>query len=157
MGTPNFKHILVATDFSEHAAHAFDVAIGIARKLDARVTLMHAYYLPPVAYDGGLTWPIEDLSSLAKKDFERVVSEAKQAFPQLESTFESGYPSETIIATAERVGADMIVIGTHGRRGLPRMLLGSVAEKVVRTSPLPVLTISFEPQAAKAAASGTKR
>ena len=54
-------------------------------------------------------------------------------------------PWEEILATIEAVGADLVIMGTHGRRGVPRLLLGSVAEKIVRTSPVPVLTVRGGP------------
>jgi nucleotide-binding universal stress UspA family protein len=139
-----FKHILVPTDFGEHAAHALDVAIALATKLDATLTLLHVHYLPPPAYEFDITWPIEELEVRAQQALDAALATAKQRYPKCDRVFERGYPSDRIVETAKKRDADLIVIGTHGRRGIPRMLLGSVAEKVVRTAPMPVLTVSAD-------------
>jgi len=147
MDKSDFKHILVATDFGEHAVRAVDFAMALAAKFDAQLTLVHAHYLVPPAYDVGVAWPVQDLVGAAQKALDKALAQAKVRYPKCDAILEIGYPSDVIVKTAERRGCNLIVIGTHGRRGVPRMLLGSVAEKVVRTAPIPVLTIPAEPSA----------
>jgi nucleotide-binding universal stress UspA family protein len=147
-----FKHILVATDFGEAANHAFDLAVDIATKFESKVTLLHAYTAPHQGYGlgEGLLWSADDLMRIAQTELDLALRRARQRYPTTEAKLVWGEPWQETIETAKTVGADLIVMGTHGRRGLSRVLLGSVAEKVVRTSPIPVLTVSSkEDQKAK--------
>jgi nucleotide-binding universal stress UspA family protein len=139
-----FQHILVATDFGEGASRALDVAMTLAAKFESKLTLLHAYTIPASGYDyaTGLLWPIDDLSRAARAELDGALRKAKERYPNIEGVVVCGDPWSEILDTAERSGADLIVMGTHGRRGLSRVLLGSVAEKVVRLSPIPVLTVS---------------
>lgn len=142
-----FRHLLVPTDFGECAAHALDVALDLAAKLGAKVTLVHAMAIPTamaLVYAEGLSWPIEELDSAARRELQALTESVRKRYPEVEGRVISGEPREAILALAKEVGADVIVMGTHGRRGLPRAILGSVAERVVRTSPIPVLTIGPE-------------
>ena len=137
--------ILVATDFGEPAEHALEYALLLAANLDAGVTVMHAYDFPVVG--------IPDASLVANAAVERrIVSNAQTALDEtiartksapvdLTSMLEASDPRSAILSAAERAHADLIVIGTHGRRGFSRALLGSVAEHVVRNSERPVLTV----------------
>jgi nucleotide-binding universal stress UspA family protein len=140
-----FKHILVPTDFGEPASRALDLAIALASKFESKLTLFHASWMPPtadVAYGKGLPWPTDAYVQEAEKELAKVASRTREQFPQIESSVVKGEPWEEILRAAKERGADLIVMGTHGRRGLSRVFLGSVAEKVVRLSPIPVLTIS---------------
>ncbi len=139
-----FKHILVATDFSDAADQALELATTLAMTFQSKLTLLHAYSIPTAGYDyaAGLLWPLDDLSRAAKKELDRVLAKAKERYPNVEGVLVCGDPWSQILEMAKTCGADLIVVGTHGRRGLSRVLLGSVAEKVVRASPVPVLTVS---------------
>ena len=141
-----FKHILVPTDFSETADRALDVALSIAAKFDAKVTVLHAYANPASAYpirmNDAIPWPKEDVAALAQTKLRETVDKARQRGMSVESQLALGDAWQEIIDATKKLGIDMIVMGTHGRRGLPRMLLGSVAEKVVRSSTVPVVTVS---------------
>ena len=140
-----FKHILVPTDFGEPAVRALDFAIALARKFESTVTLLHASWVPAslyAAYAEGLTWPTNELEEGAKRELDAALSKAKEHYPKTEGVIVMGEPWRTILEVAKERGADLIVMGTHGRRGLSRVFLGSVTEKVVRLSPVPVLTIS---------------
>jgi len=139
-----FQHILVPTDFDEHATRAFDVAVSLAQKFDGRITLLHVYQIPPSIYSSDLAWPTEQLAAAAKKSLADALAKAKQIFPRIESVLEVGSPGETIVNVANKSNADLIVMATHGRRGLSRALLGSVTEKVVRLAHQPVLTVSIK-------------
>ena len=139
-----FHNILVPTDFSESAALAEEFAISLATKFDATITLLHIH-TPPVIYTDAMTgfvWPYEELAKQAETALQGAVGDLKKRYPKSEGRLCAGTPWEQIIDSVRELGADLIVMGTHGRRGLPRALLGSVAEKIVRMSPVPVLTVS---------------
>jgi nucleotide-binding universal stress UspA family protein len=142
MSTVAFKHILVATDFGEPAERAMDTAIALAEELgQAALTLVHVQYIPRPIYDIAVVWPADELASRAQKALDSALACAKKRYPKCEGVLLAGDPAEQIIQTVKQRGADLVVIGTHGRQGLPRMLLGSVAERVMRTCPVPVLTV----------------
>jgi nucleotide-binding universal stress UspA family protein len=139
-----FNNILVPTDFGEPADRALDFAITLAAKFESKLTLLHASWLPPssyAAYAEGLYWPTDEMAKGAKKELEAALSKATNRYPKTEGIVVTGEPWLTILEVAKLCGADLIVMGTHGRRGLSRVLVGSVTEKVVRLSPIPVLTI----------------
>jgi len=141
---PMFQHILVPTDFDEHAWRAFDVAVSLAQKFDGKITLLHVYQIPPSIYSSDLAWPTEQLATAAKTSLAEAVAKAKQRYARTESLLEVGSPGETIVNAATKHNADLIVMATHGRRGIARALLGSVTEKVVRLAHSPVLTVSIK-------------
>jgi nucleotide-binding universal stress UspA family protein len=142
-----FKHLLVPTDFGEAAGHALDLAIALAAPSEAKITLLHTCWIPPMAYagldSGGMYWPTDELAKAAKKELEAAITLAKTkgSYFRIEPLLVTGTPWEQILNAAKERGADLIVMGTHGRRGLAHAFLGSVAEKVVRLSPVPVLTV----------------
>jgi len=142
----NLKHILVATDFNEPADRALDLAIALATRLESKLTVMHAYSIPASGYPyaKGLLWPVDDLSRAARTALDGVLRKAREGYPKAEAVLACGEPSRQIVDAAAACGAELIVMGTHGRRGLSHVFLGSVAEKVVRLSPIPVLTVSGE-------------
>ena len=125
------RQILLATDFSESSDAAARVARDYACHFGARLHLLHVVWtgadkaMPPL------------LSTLA--------DELRRDVPVL-TAVETGSPAVQILRYAARHGIDLIVLGTHGRTGVSRALLGSVAERVVRTAPCPVLTVSQEPR-----------
>jgi nucleotide-binding universal stress UspA family protein len=139
-----FKHILVATDFSDSAAQALELAAEMAVKFEAALTLLHSWEVPSYSYGGGLYVPVDlatPLEEAAKKCLAEALVELRQRVPRADSSLRSGVAWEEILAAASELHADLIVVGTHGRRGLNRALLGSVAEKVVRMANVPVLTV----------------
>jgi nucleotide-binding universal stress UspA family protein len=138
-----FKNILVPTDFGPAATRALDVAIALATRDDARITLLHAYMTPVATYGygEGIVWPIEDLAAVAKAQLDAALEPAKCRYPRIEGMLVVGEPWNEVLDVAKKRNADLIVMGTHGRKGLSRVLFGSVAEKVVRLSPVPVLTV----------------
>lgn len=136
----SFYTILHPTDLSEEAATALQVARALARDGKGRLVLLTVVPSSPP--------PIE--AYVSAEVFDRDLAAAKQHISQLAATIddvpvttvvESGDTGEVILRTAEDVQADLIVMGTHGRRGLGRLVMGSVAEFVVRLAPCPVLTI----------------
>jgi nucleotide-binding universal stress UspA family protein len=141
--------ILVATDFSESARPALDLAVEMARKFEADLTLVHCWEAPSYSYGGGLYVPVDLITPIEKgasRALEEALTELKKRLPAAKGMLRSGSAWEEILAAATEIHADLIVVGTHGRRGLNRMLLGSVAEKVVRMARVPVLSVHGSPE-----------
>lgn len=135
------KHIVVAIDFGEPAQAALSLATELAQKLGASLTLLHVYGVPTVYYPDNVSWPLEQLGEAAQASLDAAVAKTRERLPHAEGKVEVGDPRERILAFATESGADLLVIGTHGRRGLAHLVLGSVAERLVRMSPVPVLTV----------------
>jgi nucleotide-binding universal stress UspA family protein len=138
------RHILVAHDFGETAQTALEYALDLAEKLGARVTIVHAFEIPVYGFPEGIALTTDvagEVEAVARKALEGLVHGSRRPGVQLDSILRQGAAWSEIAATATETSADLVVIGTHGRRGLAHALLGSVAEKVVRTSPCPVLTV----------------
>ncbi len=136
-----FKHILVPTDFGQSSKKALDVAIELARTVGAEITILHTCEIPARAY--AIT-PVDLLSRLtdaARKELDDLVATLRQRCPSCDSVLKVGVPWEEILGAVAETGADLVVMGTHGHRGIAHTLLGSVAEKIVRMSPVPVLTV----------------
>lgn len=138
------KRLLVPVDFSSAADRALDMAIDVAKKFDADLIVAHVYTLPTALYGGTLLWPTEDYRRAAADELEKVVSDARARYPKVGSMLVEGAPHEKILEIAKARGVDLIVMGTQGRRGLAHALLGSVTERVLRSAPVPVLTVSEE-------------
>ena len=138
------KIILVGVDFSDSSEAALAYAVDLAKSLDARVVVMHSYELPVYGFpDGALVASVEVATRImegAQTGLEGMVERYKDQVG-IDTVVRQGVPWDEVKSVAEEVGADLVVIGTHGRRGLARALLGSVAEKILRTSTRPVLTI----------------
>jgi nucleotide-binding universal stress UspA family protein len=139
------KTILVATDFSEASDHALEYAVDLARRLDAQVVILHAYELPVYGFPDGSIIATPEMATriahAAELGLKSVAEKwAKNGVPILK-LLRVGPPAEQVNAVAEEVGADLVVLGTHGRRGLSRALLGSVTEHVIRTATRPVLAV----------------
>jgi nucleotide-binding universal stress UspA family protein len=139
------QHILVPVDFSEYSEHALDYAIALAAKLDAKVHVLNVVGLPMIGVpEMGVAFSAGMMDSVMKSNqsaLDTLVAARRTKAAIGEVMLRVGDAREVILVACEEVGADLIVMGTHGRRGVSRALLGSVAESVVRTSPCPVLTI----------------
>ena len=139
-----FKHILVPTDFGDCADHALDVAVALAQRLDAKITLLHVCELPVSAYAmyaQGLYFPMDTLEAAAQKALDSAAARLRARYAGSDAILRSGTAVDKLMDARDEVHADLIVMGTHGRHGVSRMLLGSVAEKTVRMSKVPVLTV----------------
>jgi nucleotide-binding universal stress UspA family protein len=136
------KNILVPVDHSACSEQALDYAVELAGNLDAKLHLLSVVGIPTYGVPDlgvGITAPmIENLIA----DNQRGLDQLAKNRPAVTQTLvRAGDARDVILQTVEELGADLIVMGTHGRRGISRALLGSVAEMVVRTSPVPVLTV----------------
>jgi nucleotide-binding universal stress UspA family protein len=139
------KTILVATDFTDIASHALDYAVDLARALKASIVVVHAYELPVYGFPNGVVVPTTDwatrLGEASQLALDDLMAKRKGTDIPLKPVLRCGDIQEEIERVAEEEKADLIVVGTHGRRGLSRALLGSMAEKIVRTSKRPVLAV----------------
>ncbi len=138
------QHILVAHDFGETSQAALTYAIDLAAKLGARVTVVHAYEVPVYGFPEALALTADVLGRIQAAGGEALdgaIDRARQPGISIDKMLRQGPAWSEIGAAALETHADLIVIGTQGRRGLAHALLGSVAEKVVRTAPCPVLTV----------------
>ncbi len=144
------KRILVPTDFSDCSRDALDYALSLADRLGAEVHLIHVFERP-VYFEVGVShslqlghnvneW-IRDLKAEATKQLDALAAEVRGRRPGTQASVREGTAVEEILKAAKESSADMIVLGTHGRTGLPHVVLGSVAERVVRMAPCPVLTV----------------
>jgi len=139
-----FERILVATDFSDSSQQALEHALHLAEKFGSELTLVHSWEAPDYSYAAGLYFAgdvIAPIERAAVARLEEATTQLKLRYPSAKSLLRAGAPWEEVLSAAVQVKADLIVMGTHGRRGLERALLGSVAEKVVRMAPVPVLTV----------------
>lgn len=139
-------HILVPTDFDEGAEHAEEFAVSLAERLGARLTLLHVLRHPAYAYAERTAPPLDDLAPRAQDALDAARARIARRVARVETALARGAPWEAIVEQARARGAGLIVMGTHGRRGLPRLVLGSVAEKVLRTSTVPVVTVPARPR-----------
>jgi nucleotide-binding universal stress UspA family protein len=137
------KTILVATDFSECAEQALDYAVALADKLGAKIHLLNVIGVPAMGIpEVGLAVTstlIESTVRTHTAELDKLATRRGSA--AIETVLRTGDARDLIIDVAREVAADLIVMGTHGRRGVRRALIGSIAESVVRTAPCPVLTI----------------
>jgi len=141
---PPIRHILIPHDFSETAERAFAFGLDLAEKLGARVTVAHAYELPTYGFPDGPAMTAQmagQIERAAQTALEAAASRARKPGRDVSVVLRQGTAWSEIVAVAKDTKTDLVVMGTHGRRGFARMLLGSVAEKVVRTAPCPVLTV----------------
>jgi len=141
------KCLVVGTDFSVCAARALAWAVSLARVSGARVHLVHVLLEPVQALDVAAALPYPDVEvrkeweDAARVKLDREVKAAEKRGVATTAEIRWGRPSDTIVDTAARQKASMIVLGTHGRSALEKLLLGSTAERVLRLSSLPVLTV----------------
>jgi nucleotide-binding universal stress UspA family protein len=139
------KHILCATDFTETSARAIDYAASLAKGLNVPVTVVHAYEIPVYGFpDGALIATAEitqRITQAAQEALDKTVKDLVSRGVEAKGVLRTGAPWDEVISVGQEQKADMIIIGTHGRKGLARALLGSVAENVIRTSTIPVLVI----------------
>ncbi len=138
-------HILCPVDFSTTSERALDYALVLARRLDARVTLLHAYSLPTMLMPDGVLLPNAEALASVSADHQRLLtqlteSRAGRSVP-LTSKLKLGLAAQEILTSIDEEKPDLVVMGTHGRTGLQHVLLGSIAERVVRASTVPVMTI----------------
>ena len=141
-----FRRILVATDFSPASTPALEQSLKMARREGALLLIAHAYqepglaelsHAPAKAYE---EWD-RKLREAVERKLRPLVEHAQKEGVEARALLLTGFADEAIIEAAEQEGADLIVMGTHGRRGAARLFLGSVAARVISTAPCPVMTV----------------
>jgi|WetSurMetagenome_2_1015567.scaffolds.fasta_scaffold25832_3 nucleotide-binding universal stress UspA family protein len=137
------KKILVPTDGSDYSIHASEYAIGIAKAHDAQITVV--YVIDEVVIDRFKTFNREDIEKELKADGERYVNYilglAEKAGVKVYTLIVKGRPFEQIVHLANGLNVDLIVMGTYGQRAAERILIGSVAERVIEYARCPVLVV----------------
>jgi nucleotide-binding universal stress UspA family protein len=141
-----FKRIMVATDFTDASKPAFEEAIELAQKNGSELLIGHAYQPPnmfqadavaPGVYD---EWD-RNLRTQVEQKLQGLVDDAKKAGVVAKPLVLSGAAYEAIVDAAKENKTDLVVMGTHGRKGVSRFFLGSVASRVISTAPCPVMTV----------------
>jgi nucleotide-binding universal stress UspA family protein len=141
-----YRRIIHATDFSSSALPALRQAVALARRWRARVILLHVMTppspfvsegLPPLSYDQLLAHARRE----TKRHLTTLLSRVRRKGVQASAVLAEGLSAEEVLRIARRQRADLLVLGTHGRTGLRRALMGSVAERIVRQARCPVLTV----------------
>jgi nucleotide-binding universal stress UspA family protein len=140
-----FKKILCPTDFSQGSAQALRSAARMANVDDAELTIAHAWFVPPSAFAGELPYPayvLQDMIDDAQKGLEATMADARAlGVKRVNIKLLTGVPWAEITQMIDNQGYDLAVVGTHGRTGISRIMLGSVAEKIVRHAPCSVLAV----------------
>src|SRR5882762_7112487 len=141
------RRILVPTDFSENSTRAVRFAAELAEKFQAEIVLLHvvqdlALVLPDAVMPTPVATPnLDDMISAAKTGIANLVTSLNLAHLNPKAEVRVGSPATEIVSAAGDLKADLLCVSTHGRTGLAHFLLGSVAEKIVRHAPCPVLTV----------------
>jgi nucleotide-binding universal stress UspA family protein len=137
--------ILVGTDFGPQSRHALDWTIDLARRLGSRIVIAHAFDLPIYGLpDASLLVDAKTASRLnteAQKALDGEVGRVRDRGVTIQAELLQGDAREIIPSLATRLGAGLVVVGTHGRHGVARALLGSVAESIARASTIPVVVV----------------
>ena len=142
---PQIRRILFPTDFSERAEAAWEYAQTVASAFNAEIHLLHVLQEPVTMLpESALAVAppavnMPELMEAAEQGLDRISQSTSNSVTN--RSVVSGPPAEEIVRYARDAGVDLIVLGTHGRTGLAHVLLGSVAEKIVRKAPCPVLTV----------------
>jgi len=154
---PKYKKVLFCTDFSENSDCAFDYAFGVAKRDDAVLYILHV--IPGNTHENYLTHYLtkEDLDKikvtlqkdLDKKYNDQYLSQIKDK-TKVKIVTKSGREDEEILKFAKKERIDLITIGTHGRTGIEHVVFGSVAEKIIRRSPIPVFIIPCKKKSGRA-------
>jgi nucleotide-binding universal stress UspA family protein len=141
------KKILCPIDFSKNAEHAFGYALAFAIAHHAKLEVLHILELPTYASPDFPITPefstqtVTQLKESGRKQLEKLVAKYESEYSDISWRMVVGTPFVEIVKTAKNDDVDLIVMGTHGRTGISHLLIGSVAERVVRKSPCPVLTV----------------
>ena len=143
---PTIRNILIAHDFSNHAAAALEFAADLATRYAARLCIVHVHANPVLLVpDGILPLAIPNLGELVEQlriGLRAAETRARElGVRDVETRLIEGIAWLEIVAAARATAADLIVMGTHGRSGVSHLLIGSVAEKVVRKAECPVLVV----------------
>lgn len=140
-----FKTILVPTAFDEASGRAARLAVDVARAFDGSIVLLHAFdpaqsAVAASSAQGAMTMAALDEGAV-RKSLDEALGAVRALWPRCEALLRVGPPSDEILKAIKSVKADLVVMATHGRGAVLHALVGSVAERIVRSSPVPVLTV----------------
>jgi nucleotide-binding universal stress UspA family protein len=141
------RRILFATDFSTASRRAFDTALALAKATDAKPTILSVIppvlaAVPEVYLDAATIERLEQQSrQWATRELQKLTTRAKRAGVRVTILLRTGDPVREVLRTATAQRADLLVVGTHGRRGLSKFVLGSVAERLIAQAPCPVVAV----------------
>jgi nucleotide-binding universal stress UspA family protein len=146
------RTILCPVDLFPASEEAARYAVSFAARVGAKeVHLVHVHQppAPPFAMDASVASSSDELRRLASRKLEELAKRYSVHDVTVTPHLEEGVPYQRIVDAVDRLGADLVVMGTHGRGGLPHLLLGSVAERVVRLSKVPVCTVPLRAASAR--------
>ena len=146
---PQFRKILCPVDFDPNSLLALRLATELAQEHKATLHLLHVVAMPP---GPEVALPFGKMETTARTKLERLARQKVNGKVRYEVDVLMGDPGVEILQAAKRQAADLIVMATHGRKGLRHLVLGSVAEHVVREAPCPVLTVKPKAQVSKSSA-----
>jgi universal stress protein A len=138
------RNILVPIDLDDPVAQVLDYAVALAAKLDAKVHLLHVVPWPLLGAEVPIALTEKAMNEIMEhkqQELDQIVAAHSEKAPIGSAALKTGDARTAIVEMAKHLGADLIVMGTHGRRGVSRLVLGSVAESVARTAPCPVLLV----------------
>ncbi|WP_254839632.1 universal stress protein [Natronomonas marina] len=139
-----YDRILLPTDGSDATNRAVEQAVGLARETGAELHVLFVVEDIPYAPEMMDDTVEKQLREIGEEALEKIRERADEAGVEVVADIREGAPHTAILEYADEAGVDAIVMGTHGRSGLDRYLLGSVTERVVRTAEIPVLTVRME-------------
>lgn len=143
------RTVVCAVDFSEISEHALAYAVRLAEKFSAQLQVVHVCHPPTLLInDTDVILPPdfhEDYRAAMQQRMDALIGTYRDSGLPIQGQLREGAPQDEIVAFARERGADLVVLGTHGHRGLTHLLLGSVAERVVRNAHIPVLTVPKPP------------
>ncbi len=146
------RNILCATDLSGPAERALELAAALARDRGARLLVLHVAVPPPFVRPGELSKVLQQPGGYRQELQDRLRHFRPAGLEgRIDYRIEEGTPADEILRLAEEIPCDLVVLGTHGRTGLGRLLLGSVAEQVLRRASCPVLTVRLPAETPPAA------
>ncbi len=138
----DFKTVLCPTDFSDASFHAIEYGLRFARDASGTLIVGHVIHVPSGdLYGDTRVLHYEEAKQRVEKRMAEVVATRLQGYPKSQTRIDVGDPAERIIKMAKECRVDLIISATHGRSGLAHLVMGSVAEKIIRHAPCPVLVV----------------
>jgi nucleotide-binding universal stress UspA family protein len=135
------RHIVVATDLTDTSHNTVAYAAALATRLSVPLTLAHALELRVLPEERGFEEVRTESEASVREQLDRQAGELREMGVTVSVALNQGPAAPTVAAMAERAGADLVIVGTHGRKGLERLVLGSVAEQIVRLSSCSVMVV----------------
>lgn len=136
-----FRKILAATDFGESSARALELATDLAQRYGAELVIVHVVEPKSALLSGEMVREASGVAATAQGGLNAGIERAQATVPKARGVMLEGHPAEQVISFVKENAVDLVVVGTHGRSRAARLVLGSVAEKILRSCRVPVLTV----------------